>query len=175
MHIDWPWTIAYFDNVVSVETGSEFVYYPLPLGPSGEEMAIVDNGVINATTAYPREAWELAKWTSWGPEAALKRQETYRANGYSVSRMPVVSTPEVWQDLVDNAADNIKGFYENMRNIVPSNWPVCPGWSGIRTWINENDIYGQIERGELDPYDIMDELTEKANEYRDVFLNQIAD
>lgn len=61
MHIDWPWTIANFEDVVSEETGMEFLYYPLPQGPAGRQMALVDNSVIAATTEHPREAWELQK------------------------------------------------------------------------------------------------------------------
>lgn len=170
MHIDWPWTLAFFNNVVAPETGCEFVYYPLPLGETGKELAIIDYGVISAGTEHPREAWELAKWMSWGSMAALKRQETYRATGNAVSRMPVVTTEAVWQDLVDNAADNIKGFYENVRSIIPSSWQVAPGWGQFETWMNENDIYGKIERGELNPADLTEELTTRANQFKDEYI-----
>ena len=179
MHIDWPWTMAMFNTTVKEETGCEFVYYPLPMGEGKGELAIVDNGIIAASTEHPREAWELAKWMSWGPMAALKRQETYRSLGYPVSRMPVVSTPEVWQDLVDNADDTIKGFYEAVLtrgvNFVPSNWPVCPGWGEIEAYYNSNDIDGKIPRGELSAADVAAELEEVANRGRDNYLASIAE
>ena len=175
MHIDWPWTIAMFENSVFPETGNEYVYYPLPKGPSGEELGIVDNGIISASTKHPREAWELAKWMSWGPMAALKRQETYRALGYSVSRMPVVSTEAVWKDLADNAPEKLKGFYGNLGSIVPSNWPVAPGWGEIETYYNTNDIDGKILRGEVSAADLASELEEVANRARDNFLASLAD
>ena len=179
MHTDWPWTMAMFNTTVKEETGCEFVYYPLPMGEGKGELAIVDNGIISASTEHPREAWELAKWMSWGPMAALKRQETYRSLGYPVSRMPVVSTPEVWQDLVDNADDTIKGFYEAVLNrgvnFVPSNWPVCPGWGEIETYYNSNDINGKILRGELSAADVADELEQVANRARDNYLASIAE
>ena len=179
MHIDWPWTMAMFNTTVKEETGCEFVYYPLPMGEGKGELAIVDNGIIAASTEHPREAWELAKWMSWGPMAALKRQETYRSLGYPVSRMPVVSTPEVWQDLVDNADDTIKGFYEAVLtrgvNFVPSNWPVCPGWGEIESYYNSNDIDGKILRGELSAADVAAELEEVANRGRDNYLASIAE
>ncbi len=171
MHIDWPWTVAMFDTTVPAETGCEFVYYPLPKGESGEELGIVDNGIIAASTQYPREAWELAKWMSWGPQAALKRQETYRSLGYSVSRMPVVSTEEVWQDLVDNASEAMKPFYENIGNVVPSNWPICPGWGDIESYYNTNDIDGKILRGELSPSDVAEELETYANNAAKAWLD----
>ena len=179
MHIDWPWTMAMFNTTVKEETGCEFVYYPLPMGEGKGELAIVDNGIIAASTEHPREAWELAKWMSWGPMAALKRQETYRSLGYPVSRMPVVSTPEVWQELVDNADDTIKGFYEAVLsrgvNFVPSNWPVCPGWGEIEAYYNSNDINGKILRGELSAADVAAELEEVANRGRDNYLASIAE
>ena len=179
MHTDWPWTMAMFNTTVKEETGCEFVYYPLPMGEGKGELAIVDNGIISASTEHPREAWELAKWMSWGPMAALKRQETYRSLGYPVSRMPVVSTPEVWQDLVDNADDTIKGFYEAVLNrgvnFVPSNWPVCPGWGEIETYYNSNDINGKILRGELSAADVAAELEAVANRARDNYLASITE
>ena len=179
MHTDWPWTMAMFNTTVKEETGCEFVYYPLPQGEGKGELAIVANGIIYASTEHPREAWELAKWMSWGPMAALKRQETYRSLGYPVSRMPVVSTPEVWQDLVDNADDTIKGFYEAVLNrgvnFVPSNWPVCPGWGEIETYYNSNDIDGKILRGELSAADVAAELEAVANRARDNYLASIAE
>ena len=171
MHIDWPWTIAMFDTTVPAETGCEFVYYPLPKGESGEELGIVDNGIIAASTQYPREAWELAKWMSWGPQASLKRQETYRSLGYSVSRMPVVSTEEVWQDLVDNAKPAMVPFYANIGNVVPSNWPICPGWGDIESYYNTNDIDGKILRGELSPSDVAEELETYANNAAKAWLD----
>lgn len=167
MHIDWPWTQAMFKTTVPQETGCEFVFYPLPMGDAKGELAIVDNGVIAASTQYPREAWELSKWMSWGPQAALCRQKTYRENGYNVSRMPVVSTPEVWQDLVDNAAEDVKPFFEAVLtrgvNFVPSNWPVAPGWAAIEAYYNSNDIDGKILRGEISAADVASELQAVAD------------
>lgn len=173
MHIDWPWSIANFETAVKEETGCEFVYYPLPKGPSNEELGVVDNGIISASTEYPREAWELAKWMAWGPQAALARQASYRENGFSVSRMPVVSTPEVWADLADNANDNIKGFYQNIGNIVPSNWPIAPGWGEIETYYNTNEIEVKILNGELSAADVAAELEEVANRARDNYLDAL--
>ena len=168
MHIDWPWTLAMFKTTVPQETGCEYVFYPLPMGEGKGELTIVDNGVIFASTQYPREAWELSKWMSWGPQAALCRQKTYRELGYAVSRMPVVSTAEVWQDLFDNATDDLKPFFEGVLtrgvNFVPSNWQTAPGWSGIETYYNTNDIDGKILSGELSAADVASELQAVADQ-----------
>lgn len=176
MHIDWPWTLAMFKTTVSQETGCEYVFYPLPMGEGKGELTIVDNGVISASTQYPREAWELSKWMSWGPQAALCRQKTYRALGYAVSRMPVVSTAEVWQDLLDNATDDLKPFFEGVLtrgvNFVPSNWQTAPGWSTIETYYNTNDIDGKILRGELSAADVATELQAVADQ---AVIDQLAE
>ena len=168
MHIDWPWTQAMFKTTVPQETGCEFLFYALPMGEGKGELTIVDNGVISASTQYPREAWELSKWMSWGPQAALKRQETYRSLGYPVSRMPVVSTPEVWQDLLDNAEEDVKPFFEAVLtrgvNFVPSNWQTAPGWGTIEAYYNSNDIDGKILRGEPSAADVAAELQAVAGQ-----------
>lgn len=168
MHIDWPWTQAMFKTTVPQETGCEFMFYPLPMGDGKGELTIVDNGVISASTEHPREAWELSKWMSWGPQAALCRQKVYRDLGYPVSRMPVVSTPEVWQDLLDNAEEDVKPFFEAVLtrgvNFVPSNWQTAPGWGTIEAYYNSNDIDGKILRGELSAADVKDELQAVADQ-----------
>jgi multiple sugar transport system substrate-binding protein len=173
MHIDWPWTISYFEESVTVQSGCEFLYYPLPQGKSGEQLVIVDNVVIGASTKHPREAWELMKMTTWGKEANLVRQKAYRDAGVKASRMPVTQNREVWSDLIDNAPDdNFKALYTRLMNdsMIPSNWPVSPAWGDIERWINEQDIYGRIDRRELNPADVMNELNAKAKELKEEWL-----
>lgn len=168
MHIDWPWTISSFQTTYAQESGCEWVFYPLPTGDGMGELAIVDYGVISASTQYPREAWELSKWMSWGSQAALCRQKTYRELGYAVSRMPVVSTEEVWQDLLDNATEDMRPFYEGVLyrdvNFVPSNWQTAPGWNTLEPYYNANDINGKILSGEISAADVVDELQAVADQ-----------
>lgn len=174
MHIDWPWSIAHFEDVVTAQSGCEFLYYPLPKGPTGKQLVIVDNAVIAASTEHPREAWELLKWTSWGEDAMLARQQAYRDAGANVSRMPVTSNQKVWDDLINNTdREDLKALYGNLTDLVPSPWPVSPGWDAIQTWINEQDIYGKIDRREVSPADVMNELNSKANQLKDEFISNI--
>lgn len=174
MHIDWPWTIAFFDDVVGPETGNEFLYYPLPKGPTGRQMAIIDNSVISATTQYPREAWELQKWTTWGKEAAFARFEGYKEAGAKLSRMPVITNEEVWKQIIDNApTESLKAFYERLTDITPSPWPIAPGWGEFETWMSEQDMWGKIERREVRPEDVVDELNAKLNEFKQQFIDSI--
>lgn len=173
MHIDWPWTIALFEDVVSVETGHEFLYYPLPSGATGTEMAIIDNSVISATTEYPREAWELQKWTSWGKEATLNRLAGYAEAEAPISRLPVSTNEEIWAAVIEQAPDHMKPFYEHLGtvNVVPSPWPIAPGWGEFEAWMGEQDLIGQVERRELRPEDIVEELNAKANEIKQEWLD----
>lgn len=171
MHIDWPWTIPFFDDVVTKQSGSEFLVYPMPKGPSGQQLVIVDNAVIGASTKHPREAWELLKYMTWGKEAMLKRQEATRAANVPVTRLPVTRNAEVWADLIDNAQrEDLKAFYARLTDLIPSPWPVAPGWDAFQTWVNEQDIYGKLDRREIAPADIAAELEKKANEIKDAWL-----
>jgi multiple sugar transport system substrate-binding protein len=172
MHFDWTWTIAYFEDAVKQQSGCEFLYYPQPAGPSGRQMAVVDYGVISATTEHPREAWELQKWTSWGEEACLNRLEGYKEAGVSiVSRMPVINNTKVW-DAVSSYTDreDIKAVYAKLTDIVPTVGSVAPGWGQFDTWMNENGIWAQLDEREITPAEIADTLTEKANEFKDEWL-----
>ena len=174
MHFDWSWTIAAFEDTYSSQTGNEWLYYPQPAGPTGQQMAIVDFSVIAASTKYPREAWELQKWTSWGEEGMLNRYEGYKEAGLTVvSRMPVSSNKAAW-DVVKSFTDreDFHAVYDHLTDIVPNCSPVAPGFDQFTTWCNDNDIYGQLDRREIAPADIAAEMTKKANELKDEWVSQ---
>jgi multiple sugar transport system substrate-binding protein len=117
----------------------------------------------------------LLKETTWGKDAHLVRQQAYRDSGTDVSRMPVTTNAEVWADMIDNAKnENLAETYKRLQTgLVPSNWPICPGWGDMEAWMNEQDIYGKIERGELNAADVAPELEAKANEFRDAWIAKI--
>ncbi len=176
MHFDWTWTIAYFEDAVTAQSGCEFLYYPQPAGPTGAQMAVVDYGIISANTEHPREAWELQKWTSWGKEACLNRYAGYKEAGLQVvSRMPVIDNAEVW-DVVKSFTDreDIKAVYDHLTNVVPSISSVAPGYTEFNNWMNENEIWAQLDGREIAPEDIADELTEKANEFKEQWMANYA-
>lgn len=177
IHFDWPWGNAYVKDVVEPQSGCEILFYPMPAGPSGRYSAIVDFGVISAATEHPREAWELQKWTSWGAEAGHYRLEGYKEAGMTVaSRMPVTQNAEVWQEYIDFTNDeSLKQTYEvwQKTKIVPLVHSVAPGFGDFDAWMVENDIWGQLDRREVDPADVAAEMTEKANEFRDLYLENI--
>ena len=57
-----------------------------------------------------------------------------------------------------------RGFLERGVNIVPSNWPVAPGWGTIEAYYNSNGIDGKILRGELTAADVAAELQAVADQ-----------
>jgi ABC-type sugar transport system, periplasmic component len=177
MTIGFPWDIPNFDvnGINTQQSGCEFLFYPLPTGESGKVMHIIDNAVVAASTKHPREAWELLKWLTWGEEALLCRQAANREMGLSVSRLPATKNEAAWKDLIDNTArEDLKALYGSLTDVVPSNWPVAPGWGLIETWINENEIYAKIDSREITPAEIASELNQKANELKDQWLAELA-
>lgn len=172
MHFDWTWTIAAFEDAYSAQSGCEFLYYPQPAGPTGKQMAIVDYGVVSASTEHPREAWELMKWTSWGKEACLNRYDGYKEAGLSVvSRMPVINNEEAW-DAVRSFTDreDFLAVYDHLTDVVPSVSSVAPGYNEFNNWMTENEIWVQLDNRQITPADIADELTQKANEFKEEWL-----
>lgn len=174
MHFDWTWTIAAFEDTYTAQTGNEWLYYPQPAGPTGQQIAIVDYGVIAASTKHPREAWELQKWTSWGKEGVLNRYEGYKEAGLTaVSRMPVSTNKEAWNAVKGfTDREDFHALYDHLTNIIPHCSPVAPGYDQFTAWCNDNDIFGQLDRRELAPADIAAELTKKANELKDEWISQ---
>lgn len=164
-HLDWPWSIANFEDVVTPQTGCEFLYYPIPKGPTGQQLAIVDNTIISASTEYPREAWELQKYMTWGPEAAMQLAPGYQKADAKVSRLPVITYQEAWDSINEYTdREDLKEIYSHLTDVVPSNWQTAPGWAEFDAWMAENDINGQLDRREITPAEIAPELEKKANE-----------
>lgn len=172
MHMDRTWQISYFEDAVTKQSGCEFLYYPQPAGPSGKQLAIIDYSIISNSTKYPREAWELQKWTTWGKQAVLSRSEGYRKAGMTaVSRMPVIDNQEAWDSVKTfTTREDILKTYDHINNIIPTCGSVAPGWTLFDQWCTENDIWGQLDRREVTPEEMADTMTQKANELKDQWL-----
>jgi multiple sugar transport system substrate-binding protein len=169
--------VAYYQDTVQEQAGVELLFYPVPQGPAGGQLVNLDAGVISSQTQHPREAWELQKYTSWGEKACIARMEGYKAAGLdTLSRMPVIQNAEVW-DMVKTftTREEVLAAYEILETalLIPENKSITPGWDDFHTWANENDVWGKKDRREVSPEDIAPELTQKANECRDKFLDNL--
>ncbi|HBG75893.1 MAG TPA: hypothetical protein DDW86_02930, partial [Clostridiales bacterium] len=106
--------------------------------------------------------------TSWGKEACENRLAGYKEAGAPISRLPVITNKEAWKQIIDTAPNEaMKAFYEHLTDITPSPWPYAPGWEDFDAWMGDQDMIGKIERREVRPEDVVEELNDKLNEFRE--------
>ena len=116
----------YINGVNAEKSGCEFLFYPLPNYDDKAACETVPGG-ISATCQYPREAWELAKWMGWGPQATISRSEYFKEKGELDLNAPCVLNEKVMSVLIENAPEALKGFYQHMRQPITMAASTLPG------------------------------------------------
>lgn len=116
----------YINGVNAEKSGCEFLFYPLPNYDDKAACETVPGG-ISATCQYPREAWELAKWMGWGPQATISRSEYFKEKGELDLNAPCVLNEKAMSVLIENAPEALKGFYQHMRQPITMAASTLPG------------------------------------------------
>ena len=178
MQKDAIWTDNYFRTPAFVDRGIDFVIYPMPRGDNAltdNKPAFVDFGGISSATPHPREAYELLKWMGWGADGWMHRMEGFRTlenhEGdllfQAPDGIPVLQNPAVWEvyrALVPQT-DAWSAFLDSVQSPVPMGATYIPGFQAFLNWMGEQDIWGQMDRGEVRVHDIQDHITENANRF----------
>lgn len=125
-------------------------FWPYPQGTEGLfPPVILDYQAVSYQTAYPEEAYLLAKWMTYGRQgwhARLDILEANRAqqitNGESPSyldRFPIADYPEIWER-VDEMVDGIEGIdyiFDNIDKAKPDLDKWLPGYKDFWAWVND--------------------------------------
>lgn len=178
MQVDAIWTANLFEEPEFKNKGIDFVIYPVPRGDDAiteNKPAYVDFGGISSITPHPREAYELLKWMGWGTEGWMHKIEGYatleNSDGSLVfaypDGVPILNNEEIWdayQTLVPQT-DYWMGFLDSVRSPVAMGSSYIPGFQSFLNWMGEQDIWGQLDRDEVNIFDIQDHITENANRF----------
>ncbi len=170
IHIDQWWTWEdYWNTETYIEKNKVvFVPYIMPHTESAQDgnyIAIMDMGAISSTTKYPREAYELLKFMTWGTEG-WKYKLKYYPDLYEKSKndnrlvsknhCPITLDKDVWEGfmkwhpnteegdtyMVDlygkeyNRAEYFEYFFEQVQK---GKWTCYGGQSipGFGTWLDQ--------------------------------------
>jgi len=182
IHIDdWStWEDYWITDACILDNKVVFVPYCMPKEESvndGTNLAAMDFGGISPYTSWPREAYELLKFMTWGTEgwnAKLKHYpdllETSMDESRAVSKdnMPITLDSDVWAQFKEwhpnmNSYDDYvislygemydrSEYFEKFFDYVQSSLWTCYGEHqilGFDTWMDEvyNDINGTQEYG----------------------------
>jgi len=194
IQMDAYWTMNnIYTQTAALERGLKMVPYNSPIGEGvteGGQFAWVDMVSISATCEHPREAYEVAKYLTWGKDGWLKRAELYptvtNEAGETIYRLPgslpMIQDEEVNKALVPAFPDlgywnDWESYLANIQNPVTFGGRTIPGFNTFITdyyhgsdYAGYTGIESAIAAGAIDPYDYVDALDEAGRQYYDAAM-----
>ena len=147
-------------------------------------IATIDFGGVTTSCQYPREAYELLKFMSFGVDGWMTRIEAYNnpeivnASGlalkYDVMPAPITTNETVWDAYIDmycaDMDEEHKGYWEeyfaSCMQPIPYGWTSIAGyWNYCDEYFNSIGIHDLVDAGTAKAADYADEATIKANWY----------
>ncbi len=147
-------------------------------------IATIDFGGVTTSCEYPREAYELLKFMSFGIDGWNTRIELYNdesqtnASGIplknDVMPCPITKDEAVWDAYIDmfckDMDDTHKGYWEeyfaSAMQPIPFGWTSIAGyWNFCDGYFNKIKIHDLVDAGTAKAADYAEEGTRQANSY----------
>lgn len=147
-------------------------------------IATIDFGGITTSCKYPREAYELLKFMSFGIDGWKTRIELYsdetqvNPSGMPLKNdnmpAPITTDSEVWDAYIgmyckgmdDTHVGYWKEYFESCLHPIPYGWTSIAGyWNFCDEYFNKIGIHDLVDKGTAKAADYADEATQKANLY----------
>ncbi len=148
MDIEGSWQFWVLNE--AAEDNINLGFWPYPQGDAGFfPPTILDYQAISSQTEYPEEAFELAKWMTFGKDGWNARLEIYEEEREAaldagetpayLDRFPTADYPGVW-DRVEALVDGIEGIeatFDRIEYAKPDLDKWLPGYKDLWAWIND--------------------------------------
>ncbi len=179
------WATEYYD-----ELNLDIIPYVVPAvseedaSSDHNSIATIDFGGVTTSCQYPREAYELLKFMSFGVDGWLTRIELYNDESYTnssglalkydVMPAPITINEEVWDAYIDmycaDMDDEHRAYWENYfascMHPIPFGWTSIAGyWNYCAEYFNSFVIVYVAYAGTAQAADYADEATRMANLY----------
>lgn len=147
-------------------------------------IATIDFGGVTTSCQYPREAYELLKFMSFGVDGwktriAMYNDETItNASGlalkYDVMPAPITMNEEVWDGYIAMYTKGMdeehvglwENYFESCMHPIPFGWTSIAGyWNYCDEYFNAIGIHTLVDNGTAKAADFAEEATRKANYY----------
>lgn len=147
-------------------------------------IATIDYGGITTSCQYPREAYELLKFMSFGVDGWMTRIEMYNdetitnASGlalkYDVMPAPITTNETVWDAYIDMYCAGMdeehvahwENYFTSCLQPISFGWTSIAGyWNFCDEYFNSIGIHTLVDNGTAQAADYVEEATRKANYY----------
>ena len=147
-------------------------------------IATIDFGGLTTACKYPREAYELLKFMSFGKDGWKTRIQIYNdetkvnATGLplknDVMPAPITTDEEVWNAYIEMYCKGMdeehvgywKEYFKSCLQPIPYGWTSIAGyWNYCDEYFNSIGIHDKVDSGTNKAADYADEATKKANYY----------
>lgn len=145
-------------------------------------IATIDFGGVTTSCKYPREAYELLKFMSFGVDGWKTRLEVYNNESitnpsglplkYDVMPAPITKNKEVWDGYIamytkgldEEHVTHWRNYFESCMQPIPFGWTSIAGyWNFCDEYFNNIGIHNLVDKGTAKAADYADEATRKAN------------
>lgn len=147
-------------------------------------IATIDYGGVTTSCQYPREAYELLKFMSYGIDGWKTRIEAYNdesitnssglALKYDVMPAPITTNDEVWEQYIamytkgmdEEHVERWKTYFDSCMQPISYGWTSIAGyWNFCDEYFNSIGIHDLVDNGTAKAADYATEATSKANYY----------
>ena len=147
-------------------------------------IATIDYGGVTTSCQYPKEAYELLKFMSYGVDGWKTRIEMYNdesitnssglALKYDVMPAPITTNDEVWEQYTamytkgmdEEHVERWKNYFDSCMQPISYGWTSIAGyWNFCAEYFNSIGIHDLVDKGTAKAADYATEATSKANYY----------
>jgi len=147
-------------------------------------IATIDYGGVTTSCQYPREAYELLKFMSFGVDGWKTRLEVYNdesitnasnlALKYDVMPAPITRDEEVWEGYIqmytkgleEEKVEHWRTYFASCMQPISFGWTSIAGyWNFCDEYFNSIGIHDLVDKGTAKAADYAEEATRKANWY----------
>ena len=147
-------------------------------------IATIDYGGVTSATKYPREAYELLKFMSFGIDGWHTRNEIFadesnvNASGVplknDVMPVPITKDQTIWDEYIALYCEGMdeehtqlwRDYFASCMQPISYGWTNIAGyWNFCDEYFNKVDIHTKTEKGQAAAADFIDEINRQANYY----------
>ena len=144
LYSSYTWNFFEFPNV-----SFDMMFLPFPKGVAEDAVQRTPSSIgimaLSKTTNHPQEAYELAKFMTWGREGNLAKLDIHEDLNERLTKFPVSDFPDVWSRIEATYIDSdsplyVEGFDMIMYTMLENRQTVMdfgkwlPGYNEFKNW-----------------------------------------